>query len=173
MSISIRILSEKDALSYRSLRLYSYRESPFAFSESYEDETSKSVEDFANDIQISGSQPEKFVLGAFTQDDTLVGFVTFKRDQRTKARHKAMLHAMYTHPASRNKGIGRMLVEKAILMAKEIHGLEQIHAWVLHVTGSATAFYIKNGFVSQGTIVKNDLKIGDTYADAEYMVLYL
>ena len=54
-------------------------------------------------------------------------------------------------------------------------GLEQVHLWVLHSAegSSASVFYNKLGFQSQGPLIRHDLKIGEQYIDAEYMVLYL
>ncbi len=173
MSIEIRILTGQNAAAYKQLRLRSFTDAPFAFSESYEDEKDKTDSEYAGELMPSGNPYEKFTLGAFSHTNELVGFISFKRDHRTKARHKSMIHAMFVQPHYRNQGIGSLLLRKTIILAQQIAGLEQIHLWVLHALSSAAAFYLKAGFESQGTIVKNDLKIGDIYIDAEYMVLYL
>lgn len=170
--MTIRILTPKDAPAYRQLRLKSYQESPFAFSESYEDEVQKSEADFATELQIVGTPPEWFVLGAFSEEN-LIGFVKFRRDLRFKARHKSMIHAMYIDLNFRKQGIAKKLIDEILNRAAALEGLEQIHLWVLHGEDSAADFYRKCGFESQGTRVKNDLKIGGAYVDAEYMVLYL
>ena len=169
--MKIRVLTRKDVKTYRALRLHSFKESPYAFSESYTDERNKSENAFAEYIDNNDNQ---FTLGAFSQNNELIGFVTFKRDTREKARHKSMLLAMYIHPDFRKTGIGSRLVEELIKRAKQLNGLEQVHLWALHSPNSisASAFYKKHGFMSQGTVVKKDLKINGTYIDAEYMVLY-
>lgn len=173
MMPKIRLLNKKDASIYRKLRLESLKESPLAFSESFENESTRDLQDFENDISTVENPHEKFILGAFSESDELIGFVTFKRDQRTKARHKSMIHAMFTVPEYRNKGIGKLLMFETISMARKLKGLEQIHLWVLHSKTNASGFYKSLGFESQGTLVKRDLKIGDVYVDAEYMVLYV
>lgn len=170
--ITIRFIEEREAEIYRKFRLESFLQDPLAFSESYEDEKSRSVNEFKRELIVQGSPPEWFVLGAFL-DNELIGFVKFRRDLRSKARHKSMIHAMYTHPEHRELGIGRKLISTLLEHARAIDGLEQIHLWVLHSDTSASGFYKKCGFQSQGTVVKRDLKIGDTYVDAEYMVLHL
>lgn len=170
--IQIRQLSSGDADTYRALRLESFQESPLSFSESYEDECERPIDDYARELTVMGDPPEWFILGAFA-GDTLVGFVKFRRDQRSKARHKSMIHAMYTTPERRGQGIGKQLVSALLNRVRSIAGLEQIHLWVLHADTSASEFYRKCGFESQGTRVKKDLKIGDVYVDAEYMVLVL
>ncbi len=173
MNIQIRILTEDDAREYRELRLKSYQEAPLAFSESYEDEKERSLADFKREIITRGDPPEWFVLGAFSRFGKLVGFVRFRRDLRSKARHKSMIHAMYSDQQYRNQVIGKKLVEDLLLRVKRIAGLEQIHLWVLHSTNSASEFYKKCGFESQGPVIKKDLKVGNVYVDAEYMVMHL
>ncbi len=169
----IKLLTPSDAVAYRELRLKSLQEAPFAFSEGYEDEVQKDLEAFAKDLKIKGNPPERFILGARDAQGELIGFVTFKRDQRSKARHKGMIHAMYTAPAFRKQGIGKQLIMELFERVKLLEGLEQIHLWVLHTTTSATDFYLKCGFESQGAFVKNDLKFEGQYIHAAYMVKYL
>ena len=170
-----RILKEKDVSLYRQLRLKSYQTDPLSFSESYEDEVNKTDDDFITELQTIGDPPEWFVLGMFTELEELIGFVKFRRDMRSKARHKAMIHAMYIDPEFRNKGWGEKLMTALLEKAEKMEGLQQVHLWVLHAAGAASAasFYKDCGFESQGTRVKNDLKINDQYVDAEYMVMYL
>lgn len=169
--VSIRLLQAADALAFQQLRLLSFQESPLGFSESFEDESKRPLSDFIEEITPIGDPPTYYVLGAFLQDQ-LVGFVKFKRDRRSKALHKSMVYAMYTRAEMRNKGIGKLLMEEVIRRAKAMAGLEQIHLWVLHTDRSASGFYQRLGFIPQGPMVKKDLKVGDQYIDAEYLVLY-
>ncbi len=171
----LRILERKDAKAYRDLRIFSLKESPFAFSDSCNDIMNYPDSYFHEELGISENRkPEQFVLGCFSQEKELVGFVQFKRDCREKALHKSMIHLMYVKPDYRNIGVGEMLINKVIEIAYKINGLEQIHLWVLYSKyGNASNFYIKMGFKRQGTRVRKDLKIGNEYVDAEYMVLYL
>lgn len=173
MQIHIRLLTERDAAVFREHRLKSYLNAPLAFSESYEDEIKKTESVFAQELKIIGQPPESFVLGAFSEEGKLIGFVKFRRDIRSKARHKSMIHAMYVDAAFRKYKVGRRLIADLLERVKSIKGLEQIHLWVLHSNGSAAGFYQKCGFRSQGTIVKKDLKINGVYVDAEYMVMNL
>ena len=173
MNLDIRLLSERDAADYREMRLKSYKEAPLAFSESYEDDKNRSLNEFKSELMIQGNPPERFVLGAFLETEKLIGFVKFRRDLRSKARHKSMIHAMYTDLKYRNHGIGKKLIQDLLKRVRIMVGLEQIHLWVLHSDTSASDFYKKCGFESQGMLVKKDLKIEDIYVDAEYMVMYL
>ena len=172
--VKIRLLQKDHLNEYRNLRLKSFKNSPYAFSESYDDEKTRPLNEFDQELEIEGDPPEQFILGAFNKESQLIGFVKFRRDKRSKARHKSMLHAMYVEPEYRNYGVGGKILEETINKAKQIIGLEQIHLWVLHSNNSKSAskFYSNYGFISQGTKVKKDLKIGENYIDAEYMVLY-
>lgn len=174
MKFQLRLLQQAEAQAYRELRLQSYLEDPFAFSGSYNDEYDKSVEDFQEELLVKGDPPEWFVLGAY-ESDRLIGFVKFQRDERSKAIHKSMVHAMFVDPAYRKQQVGKMLIDELIERAKKMEGLEQIHLWVLHSEHSISAsnFYKKCGFESQGPVVKKDLKVDGYYIDAEYMVMYL
>ncbi len=173
MNVELRLLQKEDAKTYQAVRLKSYQDDPFAFSESYEDEKDRPTMDFELEIETVGTPAEWFVLGAFLENQ-LVGFVKFRRDQRSKGRHKSMIHAMYVDPSFRGYQIGKKLIDELITRTKELDGLEQIHLWVLHSTESVSAsdFYKKCGFISQGPKVLKDLKIGKKYIDAEYMVMY-
>lgn len=167
-----RILDTSDAEAYRSLRLYSFQEAPFAFSESYEDEKLRPLSYYEALLEVQGNPPERYILGAFSDKNELIGIATFRRDQRSKALHKAMVYAMYVHPEYRGKQIGHDLMTEIIQRAQQMPGMEAIHLWVLHAHTSAAPFYQQLGFESKGK-VNNDLKIGNQYIDAEYMVKYL
>ena len=168
-----RILSKDDLNQYKTFKLLSLKESPFAFSESYEDELMRDSEMFGKELIVEGNPPETFVLGAFSENNELVGIVRFMRDQRSKARHKSIIKTMYVHPEYRSNNIGKALILNLLERIEGIAGLEQIHLWVLHSKTNASKFYANCGFETQGTIVKKDLKVNNEYVDAEYMVKYL
>ncbi len=85
-----------------------------------------------------------------------------------------MLKAFHESPQARGNKIASGILKNLIESAKTLLGLEQIHLWVLNQNKSAAkTLYSKAGFVSQGPIMKNDLKIDGSYLDAEYMTLAL
>lgn len=173
MNIQLKLLVEQDVNAYKNLRLKSFQEAPFAFSESYEDEVKKLESEFLEELKILNNPPECYTLGAFSENNELIGFVKFRRDLRSKARHKSMIYALYVDEKHRKQGIAKKLLLEVLQKAQKLSGLEQIHLWVLHADNSVSDFYKKCGFESQGTRVKNDLKINGIYVDAEYMVKYL
>src|SRR4051794_26984459 len=107
MEATSRKLETTDAQSYKELRLRAFQESPRAFSSSVDDESDKPIEFF---LEAMGHDPEHFTLGAFTAVSRLVAFATFRRDQRSKARHKSYLSTMYVAPEARGQGVGRALL---------------------------------------------------------------
>ncbi len=163
---TIRKLIQTDSEAYRSLRLEAFQVSAESFSESFEDENDMPLEYFQ---VLMGFAEEHFTLGAFV-NGRLVGAATFKRDRRSKARHKSSLHTMYVSPSQRGRGIAQALLKEILIEAQSMRGLEQIHLWVLNPEESAAKrIYARAGFQTQGAAVKKDLIIGGKYVDAEYL----
>lgn len=171
--MTIRFLNAGDVEAYRALRLSSLTESPFAFSDSFEDQVFKTEEDFQREIEQQGSPLEAFALGAFTEAHELIGFVKFKRDRRTKARHRASLLSLYVEPKQRGKGIAKQLVQELVDIAGSVPGLEQVQLSSIISETSPIAFYEALGFEILGGIIKKDLIINGRYVDAVYMVKHL
>ena len=138
MNVDFRVLGPQEASAYQQLRLKSFQDDPFAFSESYEDECNRPLSDFEQELKTQGDPPEWFILGSFLESK-LIGFVKFRRDPRSKARHKSMIHAMYVDTEYRGRSVGKALIDKVDVMARKLKGLEQIHLWVLHSDSSRSA----------------------------------
>lgn len=170
--MKIRFLTETDVSAYRELRLYSLVESPFAFSDSYEDQVNKSVSDFQHEIIKQGNPTESFVLGAFSAD-SLIGYVKFKRDHRTKARHRAYLYSLYVSPKHRGKGIAKKLILELLQIIEPLTELRQLQLSTIISKNDLRTFYRSFGFQKLGGIIKDDLLIENQYTDAIYMVKYL
>lgn len=171
--MTIRFLNNDDVMSYSVLRKYSLMESPFAFSDSCEDQENKTTLHYQSEIEKWGNPPEAFTLGTFNEANELVGFVKFKRDQRTKARHRASLHSLYVKPAYRGQGLAKLLVNELIKNIEPIQGIEQLQlsSIVSHI--SLIEFYEKLGFQKSGGLLEKDLIINGKYVDAWYMVKHL
>src|SRR5215475_1277973 len=105
----IRVLGPADAQPCQALRLRALRESPTAFSSSYEDEVDRSAADV-----IARATPaadgSRCPFGAFV-DGALVGIATFVRPMQPKLRHTSELVGMYVAPEHRDRRIGRALVD--------------------------------------------------------------
>lgn len=169
-----RFLNKNDAMAFKALRLFSLRESLFSFSDSYEDEQHKSIQDYSHDIEQYGSPLEKFVLATFNETNELVGFVKFKRDQRTKARHRCSLHSLYVSPPYRGKGLAKQLMNEALQIISTIQGIEQIQlSAIISSKNHVVPFYESFGFSILGGLIKDDLIINGEYVNAVYMVKHI
>lgn len=165
--MEIQILNKAENRIFRDILLFGLKESPTSFSDSFSEIQNLDENYFLQRLTVIGNPPETFVLGVF--DPHLIGIVSFSRDQRLKARHKAFLNSMYILPEKRNQGIGTKLLNELLKRAKLLNGLEQIHVWVIHSDTSARNIYLRAGFESFG-LVRKDLLINDEYVDSEYLV---
>lgn len=139
----IRRLLPSDAAAFQALRLASLRECPSAFSSSWEEECDTPLAAIQDNLALRN------IFGAF-DGDALAGFVGAGREAQLKTRHKAYIRAMYTAPAHRGKGAGRMLMEQAIACASAMEGVTQITLAVTVGKVAALALYESLGFVAYG-----------------------
>ncbi|UOQ50049.1 GNAT family N-acetyltransferase [Gracilibacillus caseinilyticus] len=166
--MEVRQLQYNDAEIYLKIRLEGLQNSPTGFASSYEEEKKQTAEKY----QKRFASPEtSFTFGAF-ENTELVGVITLVKEPLFKLRHRSKLVAMYVKPDQRGKGIGKALLLKAIEKAKSIEGLEQIYLTVVDTNAFAKRLYTSIGFEVCGT-EKRSLKDGNTYHDAEHMVLFL
>lgn len=167
--MKIRILNEADAPIYQDLRLSALRINPEAFGSTYEREVK-----FALETVIERLTPtqDKFVLGAFKDNEVLVGIVTFMKESSIKTAHKGNVYGMYVAPQSRNQGVGKALMLELIQKARGYDGLEQINLTVVYDNQSAKKLYKSLGFEVYG-VERNALKYNGQYFDEDLMVLIL
>lgn len=164
--MKIRILNESDAQSYQQVRLSALKINPEAFGSTYEREVEFSLEFVAKRLE---PIKEKFILGAFT-NNSLVGTVTFMRENSVKVSHKGNVFAMYIAPEVRRMGLGKSLMIDLIRRAKTFDGLEQINLTVVSENNSAKKLYQSLGFEVYG-VERNALKFNGQYLDEDLMVL--
>lgn len=164
----IRILSPADAEEFRQLRLRALTEEVESFGAAAEEEfAGMSLSDIENKIK---STPDSFILGIF--EPNLIGMLGFYRQTGLKARHKGILWGMYIAPESRGKGLGRKLVQEAILRASSLNELKQLILAVVIKNTTARALYLSLGFKSYG-MEPASLKVGEEYLDDDMMILRL
>ena len=163
----IRQLTEADAEIYRELRSYCLRESPHAFTVSYEEFSQRTTDSIAQ--QLRGH--DSFTLGAF-EGDRLVGMVGFYRESALKLRHKGYIVSMYVLPEYRARGIARALLIEAIDRAKRLPDLRQLLLGVVVTQTTAKRLYESLGFEVYGR-EPDAVKIGDEYFAEEFMLLKL
>ncbi len=165
----IRRLTKEDADSLYRLRLSALQESPEVFGSTYEETLQRGVQSTRD--RLRDEDTDFFYLGAFVSE-RLVGMVAVFREQGLKNQHRGNIISMYVAPELRGQGIGRVLISEAIIRARAVPGLEQLHLAVVTTNSSARALYAALGFERYG-VEPHALKQGDHYWDEELMILRL
>ena len=164
-AFTIGRLGAKDAADYRLLRLEGLRNSPASFSSSWEEESVRSMEDFAARLE------RCFIFGArATGTGILQGVAGFYVREQIKARHKGVLFGMYVRPEARGTGMGRALVARVIECATTM--VEEITLTVGADNASAIRLYERAGF-ERYALEHRALKVDGQYHDEAMMALKL
>jgi len=165
--MNICVLDESDAQLYQELRLSALKINPEAFGSTYEREVKFSLESVVERLK---PMKDKFVLGAFDDNGSLVGIVTFMRDNSLKTAHKGSVYGMYVAPEMRGQGLGKSLMLELITKTRNCEGLEQINLTVVSENDFAKKLYKSVGFEVYG-VERNSLKYNGQYFNEDLMVL--
>lgn len=170
----VRALTELDAKQFWNLRLRALRENPEAFGASYEEEVNTPIDRRISRFNSDFIVPleDNFILGAFSENNDIIGMVGFRRERRTKLRHKSAVWGMYVIPELRQTGIGKLLLSELLNKAKSLEGLEQVSLGVVSSNIKAKGLYTSLGFKTYG-FEKNALKVGEQYFDEDYMAFFV
>ena len=102
----------------------------------------------------------------------IIGCASLDLHFHEKDKHRAVIGIAIQKPYW-DKGIGSILFDELINIAKNTEGIEQIELDVIGINERAKHLYTKKGFVKTGDI-PHQLKLKDgTYLDGETMVLFL
>jgi len=158
---TIRRLRSDDAASFRAIRLEALRANPELLRSTFELEDNLDVAWFAGRLE------DAHVMGAF-RDGELVGTAGFSIQQGEPNAHKGRLFGMYVRSSSRNLGLGRLLLNAVLDVARE--SVELIQLSVVSENRPALRLYESVGFLEFGKETKAS-KYGDKYYDETLMVL--
>jgi len=149
MPTTIRRLVPADAAAHRALMLEAYERHPDAFTSSTSERARLPVSWWAGRLP-PGDEADSVVIGAFDEEDRLVGAAGLSVEGRIKSRHKATLFGMYVAPAARSLGVGRQLVDAVLAVARARAGLRVVQLTVTQGNDAAQGLYERCGFASFG-----------------------
>ncbi|MWV44306.1 GNAT family N-acetyltransferase [Paenibacillus sp. HJL G12] len=167
--IHIRNIQRAQAGDFWRLRLEALQSHPEAFGASYEDQVNTPMNEVEWKIN---NELDNYILGAFSENNELMGMAGFRREQGVKVRHKGMIWGVYVSPEHRGLGIARMLMQEILRRGSEIEGLQQIQLTVVTVNHAAAELYKRLGFVTYG-IEKDALIYQGQVYDEELMAYFL
>ena len=105
-------------------------------------------------------------------DNKIVGDCGLSFMRHVKDRHRCTI-GITIDEKYWGKGIGSLLFDVMIDLAKNTEGIEQIELGVISINDRAKHLYLSKGFEKTG-VIKNALKLQDgTYLDEEMMVKFL
>jgi ribosomal protein S18 acetylase RimI-like enzyme len=170
--MDIRLLTKEDAALFQSLRLRGLQEAPEAFAVTSDEFEQESLAEIAERLHplgdLLGDPPERFVLGAFDDEQKLVGTVGFVREGLSKMWHKGIIWGMYVVPEGRKQGVGKQLLQALLERASTLAGLEQVQLSVVTTNTAARHLYMSAGFRVYGT-EPHAMKQGESYLDEDLM----
>jgi RimJ/RimL family protein N-acetyltransferase len=164
--IAIRILTPSDADAYRAFRLRGLREHPEAFRSSFEEESTKDIEETRQRLTSVN------LFGAFDANNRLVGAVGLRPQTGIKTRHIADVIGMYVVPESAGKRVGKALLQALIEHARSLPGVLQLMLTVTDGNERAQHLYEEAGFRVFGTEPRA-IRVDERYFDKAHMVLFL
>jgi ribosomal protein S18 acetylase RimI-like enzyme len=159
---TIRRLRSDDAASFKAIRLEALKASPELLRSTFE------LEDKLDLAWFAGRLEDTHVVGAF-RDGELVGTAGFSIQQGEPNAHKGRLFGMYVRSSFRNLGLGRLLLNAVLDVARESVELIQLSV-VSSENRPALRLYESVGFLEFGRETKAS-KYGDKYYDETLMVL--
>lgn len=171
-SISLRLLQEPDLAAYKALRDTMLARHEQAFTSDAATEQARSTESYRVRLHRPAGGQALFTLGAWL-DGELVGALTCEHEGRHKVQHIAHLVGMMVDDRHQGRGIGRQLLEQALVLLRREPRLELLTLTVTSTNRAAVALYRSIGFSRYGQL-KRALRLdGGRYLDKDLMSLSL
>lgn len=136
----------------------------------------KALQQFPADFEASHIQDLHALNGqifcAFSDKNELTGAVGLRQEPLLKTRHKGLIWGMVVSPGYQGHGVGKGLLEAAIVYARGLKGLEQLYLVVGEHNTRARRLYESLGFEPFG-IEPRELKVNGKFYDGMHMWLKL
>ena len=156
MSAMSRAFTAAEAAAFREIRLEALRLHPESFGAAFEEEAPRDAASFAAGMP---KDPPDAIFGAWLPGDPAPqGMAGFHAGRRRKLAHKGQVWGVYVRKQARGRGLGRLLLERAIGAALGA-GLETLLLTVSAEAPAAHALYVGLGFRAYGTEPRG-LKLG-------------
>lgn len=156
---AIRALSPADAAEFRRIRLEALMLHPESFGASHADAVQRDEAHFAAMLA------DNTIFGA-ELDGRLVGTAAFSRRQGEKARHKAVMWAVYVEAGQRGKHLGERLVQAVIDHARR--HVRVLQCSVVTENNHARNIYLRLGFRHYG-IERRALRVDGRFLDEDLL----
>jgi RimJ/RimL family protein N-acetyltransferase len=167
--ITLRNVTKADADEFWKLRLEGLLLHHEAFSASYEDSVLVPAEGIKERISESEDQ---FIVGAFHQDDGLIGMAGFRREKTLKLKHKGSIWGVYVTESYRKQGIAKQIIQTIIQRAEQLEGLKLILLTTGVTNVASKKLYHSLGFKTFG-VEPQSMNVNGAFLDEEFMVLEL
>lgn len=164
---SLRRLTAGDAEAFSALRRLVAADNPVPLGLGMPEELSRPLQDFRDQL----SAPSNAVFGALVGGMLAATAAVAPTGPFTSSRHKLVLWGTFVAPAHRRKGLGRLVVARAIEHARQ-SGARCVHLTMYLPNPAAGALYESLGFVVWGT-EPEAVCIDGIYHDALQMGLLL
>lgn len=165
----LRNIRRDEAEKYWPLRLEALKNHPEAFGASFEMSIQLPMSEVQERIH---TEPDDYILGAYTEEGILTGTMGFKREEGLKLRHKGYIWGVYVSPFYRGCGLASRLLREVLDRGRELEGIEQINLSVVTTNESARRLYEQYGFETYG-IERNALVVqGKGYDEAHMTYFY-
>lgn len=144
--IVVRRIRPDEADLLRNVRLAALADTPSAFASTYADESLLTEEDWSDRARAGSAGATRATFFAVADDD-IVGLVGGYSPDPASCRVE--LVSMWTHPAVRRTGVGRLLVNAVFDWARAC-GAQAVELWVTRGNVGAEKLYRGMGFVDTG-----------------------
>lgn len=149
--IALRLMREADLLDYKALRDAMLAGHPEAFTSDADTERQRDLASYRSRLAGGAAGATLFTLLAL-DGGRVVGAITCEREARRKVHHLAHLVGMMVADTHRGRGIGRALLDDALLRLRATPGLAQVTLSVTAGNHAAIGLYQGAGFERYGRL---------------------